>query len=255
MSGRLAVHQQGPVATIVIDHPAKRNAMTADMWRALPPLLASLEADPLVRVVVLTGAGETFCAGADIANLAAIGTETAGANLAVAAEEALAGFAKPTIAAIQGDCIGGGCQLALACDIRLAAPETRFGITPAKLGVIYPMTSIRRLVRVAGVGAAQWLLLSAELVSVERAYELHLVHEVVAELGERTATVASILASRSLLSQVAMKEMIADTDLEPLRVEQWMAQVRESGEAAEGAAAFLARRPPSFPWRYQREPR
>ncbi|HCT76443.1 MAG TPA: enoyl-CoA hydratase [Micromonosporaceae bacterium] len=249
MAGQLTVAIDGPVATVVIDNPAKRNAMTADMWRALPRLLASLEADPLVRVVVLTGAGETFCAGADIANLAAIGTETAGANLAVAAEEALAAFAKPTIAAIRGDCIGGGCQLALACDIRLAAPGTRFGITPAKLGVIYPMTSIRRLVRVAGVGAAQWLLLSAELVDAQRAHHLSLVHEVVAGLGERTATVAGVLASRSLLSQVAMKEMIADGDLEPARVEHWMSQVRESGEAAEGAAAFLARRPPEFPWR------
>jgi enoyl-CoA hydratase/carnithine racemase len=263
VTAQLTVQTAGPVATIRIDHRAKRNAMTAHMWRSLPGLLRQLEEDPAVRVVVLTGAGDTFCAGADIGELAAIGAdraltrkpadaaEAAGINLTVAAEKALAAFAKPTIAAIRGDCVGGGCQLALACDIRLAAHGARFGITPAKLGVIYPPASIARLVAVAGLSAAQWLLLTAELVDAERAAQLRLVHELcpAQALEERTDAVARTLAGRSLLSQVAMKAMLADPQMPEAEIQRWMDTARDSGEAAEGAAAFMARRAPRFPWR------
>jgi enoyl-CoA hydratase/carnithine racemase len=251
----VSVTIDGPIAIVLIDNPAKRNAMTAAMWQALPTLLAQLEDHPGVRVVVLTGSGDVFCAGADIGDLAAIGAQNGAASLAVAAEEALAAFPKPTIAAVNGDCIGGGCQLALACDIRLAAPHARFGITPAKLGIVYPGPSIRRLVRVAGVSAAQWLLLTAELVSADDAYEMRLVHEVPQELGDRVEEVAELLAQRSLLSQVAMKELIAAETTDESRFEHWMAQVRDSGEAAEGAQAFLQRRVPDFPWKPHRPAR
>ncbi|MYS47014.1 enoyl-CoA hydratase/isomerase family protein, partial [Streptomyces sp. SID5998] len=94
------------VATVVVHHPAKRNAMTAGMWRSLPPLLDSLAADPRVRALVLTGAGGTFCAGADISTLR--GSPDEAQRLAVRAEEALAAFPKPTLAAVRGHCVGGG---------------------------------------------------------------------------------------------------------------------------------------------------
>jgi enoyl-CoA hydratase/carnithine racemase len=251
----VSVTIDGPIAIILIDNPAKRNAMTAAMWQALPTLLAQLEDHPGVRVVVLTGSGDVFCAGADIGDLTAIGAQNGGGSLAVAAEEALAAFPKPTIAAVNGDCIGGGCQLALACDIRLAAPHARFGITPAKLGIVYPAPSIRRLVRVAGVSAAQWLLLTAELVSADEAYAMRLVHDVPDPLGDRVEEVAEALAQRSLLSQVAMKELIAAESIDEERMEHWMAQVRDSGEAAEGVQAFLQRRAPDFPWKPHRPAR
>ncbi|WP_020524303.1 enoyl-CoA hydratase/isomerase family protein [Catelliglobosispora koreensis] len=241
----IRVEVAGEVATLWIDNPGKRNAMTAEMWRAVPVVLSGLSG---VRAVVLRGAGTTFCAGADIGALADIGAATAGENLAVAAEEALAAFPAPVIAAIEGDCIGGGCQLALACDLRIAAAGSRFGITPARLGVIYPQTSIRRLTRVAGTAPAQWLLLTGELVSAAQARSFGLVHEVVEDVHARVASLAATLVSRSLLSQVAMKEMLAGP-VSDERAEGWMRLVRDSGEAAEGAAAFLARRKPSFPWR------
>ena len=106
--------------------------MTAGMWRALPPLLATLAADPAVRSLVLTGAGGTFCAGADISTLQGSPEEAQG--LAVRAEEALAAFPKPTLAAMRGHCVGGGGQLAAACDLRFAEEGALFGVTPAKLG-------------------------------------------------------------------------------------------------------------------------
>jgi enoyl-CoA hydratase/carnithine racemase len=132
------------VATVVVHHPAKRNAMTAAMWRALPPLLDTLAADPDVRALVLTGEGGTFCAGADISTLQ--GSPREAQELAVAAEEALAAFPKPTLAAVRGHCVGGGAQLAAACDLRFAQQGALFGVTPAKLGIVYPASSTRRLV-------------------------------------------------------------------------------------------------------------
>ncbi|MEC4021161.1 enoyl-CoA hydratase/isomerase family protein, partial [Streptomyces sp. H27-D2] len=155
------------IATVVISNPAKRNAMSTAMWRALPPLLDELAADDSVRVLVLTGDGDTFCAGADIGSLGEHGQEPQG--LAVAAEDALAAFPKPTLAAVRGYCVGGGCQLATACDLRFAAEGAAFGVTPAKLGIVYPATSTRRLVELVGPSAAKYLLFSAELIDAERA--------------------------------------------------------------------------------------
>ena len=240
----------GAVATITIDNPAKRNAMTAQMWRSLPVLLKEFQNHSTVRVVVLTGAEGTFCAGADIGDLEAIGADNSTANLAVLAEEALASFPKPTVARVEGDCIGGGCQLALACDLRLAAPGARFGLTPARLGVVYPAVSTARLVHTVGLAQAKWLLLTADLVAAGDAARLGLVHEVASDLDARVEAVTATLASRSLLSQAAAKEIMAMSayGIDASRVHHWMTLMRESGEAAEGASAFLERRRPSFPW-------
>ncbi|MFC0599292.1 enoyl-CoA hydratase/isomerase family protein [Streptomyces palmae] len=234
------------VATVVISNPAKRNAMTTGMWRELPAVLDRYAADPGVRALVLTGAGDTFCAGFDIGALA----EEAGVKgLAVEAEEALAAFPKPTLAAVRGSCVGGGCQLAAACDLRFAEEGSRFGVTPARLGVVYPPSSTRRLERLVGPGTAKYLLFSAELIDAQRALRTGLVDEVLpgGTLGERVAEFTAVLASRSQLSQVAAKEFMAGPD-DPARLAYWAEQARHSGEEAEGVAAFLERRPPRFAW-------
>ncbi|MEV5610793.1 enoyl-CoA hydratase-related protein [Streptomyces sp. NPDC052225] len=231
------------IATVVIDHPAKRNAMTDGMWAALPPLLAELATDPAVRALVLTGAGETFCAGADISTLG----KGAAQGLAVAAEDALAAFPKPTLAVVRGYCVGGGSQLAAACDLRFAAEGALFGVTPAKLGIVYPASSTRRLAALVGPATAKYLLFSGELIGTERALRTGLVDEVWdgAELDKRVAEFTRVLASRSLLTQAAAKEFVAgraDRDA------HWAAQARGSGDTAEGVAAFLERRAPRFEW-------
>lgn len=239
------------VATVVIDNPAKRNAMTADMWRALPPLLARLAIDPAVRTLVLTGAGEHFCSGADISQIAEITQDDR--HLSVAAEEALAGFPKPTLAAIRGYCVGGGCQLAAGCDLRFAAEGARFGITPAKIGIVYPAPTTARLIRLIGPASAKYLLYSAELVDTEHALRIGLVDEVAPadRLDDRVAAFAATLASRSQLTQQATKDIIDSImvdDLTDGQVRDWVRQAIDGGEVAEGAAAFLERRPPRFPW-------
>lgn len=233
------------IATVVISNPAKRNAMTADMWRALPGLLGELAADREVRALVLTGAGGTFCAGADISTLREPGDEQQ--SLAVRAEEALAAFPKPTLAAVRGYCVGGGSQLAAACDLRFAAEGALFGVTPAKLGIVYPASSTRRLVSLVGPAAAKYLLFSGELIDTERALRTGLVDEVlpVGELDKRVAEFTRVLVSRSLLTQAAAKEFATgrrDRDA------YWTEQARGSGDTAEGVAAFLERRGPRFTW-------
>ncbi|MGI5347776.1 enoyl-CoA hydratase/isomerase family protein [Streptomyces sp. CA-250714] len=249
------------VATVTIDHPAKRNAMTPDMWRRLPVLLDELAADPGVRVLVLTGADGTFCAGADIGALrdaARSGPdsdEPGGSaareqqTLAVAAEEALAAFPRPTLAVVRGHCVGGGCQLAAACDLRFAAQDALFGITPAKLGIVYAASSTERLVRLVGPATAKFLLYSGELIDAGRALRTGLVDEVHHgdELDKRVAEFARTLTGRSALTQAAAKEF-ADGRTGPDRVEHWQRAAAASGEAAEGVAAFMERRAPRFRW-------
>lgn len=233
------------VATVVISRPAKRNAMTAAMWRALPPLLDGLAADPAVRALVLTGDGGTFCAGADISTLRDSPEEAQG--LAVRAEEALAAFPKPTLAAVRGHCVGGGSQLAAACDLRFAAEGALFGVTPARLGIVYPASSTRRLVSLVGPATAKYLLFSGELIDSARALRTGLVDEVWpdGELDARVAGFTRVLASRSQLTQAAAKEFAAGrTD----RDAHWAEQARAGKDTAEGVAAFLERRRPDFAW-------
>lgn len=238
-TGQVRLAIDGAVATLVIDHPGKRNAMTAAMWLAVPELLKELETDPTVKVVVVEGAGGTFCAGADIGDAAAIaaGGED---SVAVRAELALAAFPKPTLAKIDGFCVGGGCQLAVACDLRFAAEGSRFGITPAKLGIVYPASTTRRLVRLIGPARAKLLLYTGELIDARAAERIGLV-DAVADADALAALVrdtAATIASRSQLSVRAAKSII-DGGEGPAR--------QDPAEVAEGIAAFRERRPPVWP--------
>jgi enoyl-CoA hydratase/carnithine racemase len=237
------------VATVVITNPAKRNAMTAAMWSALPVLLERLAADPAVRVLVLTGAGDTFCAGADISSLRSSLRDGAGdpQALAVAAEEALAAFPRPTLAVVRGYCVGGGSQLAAACDLRFAAEGASFGVTPARLGIVYAASSTRRLVALIGPAATKHLLFSGELIDTARALRTGLVDEVLPAdgLDERVEAYTTTLAARSQLTQAAAKEFAAGRED---RDAYWAEQARRSDDTAEGVAAFLERRAPRFTW-------
>ncbi|MCN0180624.1 enoyl-CoA hydratase/isomerase family protein [Salinispora arenicola] len=248
VDAELLVEVAGPVATVVIRNPTRRNAMTPAMWRRLPGLLDQLGADPAVRAVVLTGADGTFCAGADLGDLDDL-LDAGDASVAVKAEERLAAFAKPTVAAIRGACVGGGCQLAVACDLRIAADDARFGVPPARLGLVYPAPTTRRLARLVGPSTVKHLLFTAELIDAGRALRVGLVDEVLpaAGLDARVGEVTAAVTARSRLSVTAAKEIVdgrADDD----RIAWWHGQVRASGEAREGVAAANERRPPCFPW-------
>src|SRR4051812_39859392 len=148
---RLVASVRGPVATLAIDNPAKRNALDLAMWKAVPELLRSLEAEPEVRVIVIRGAGHAaFASGADIAEFETVRATADGARAYEAANEAafaaVSACRRPVIAMIRGFCLGGGLGLAMACDMRIAANDAVFGIPAARLGLGYPPRAMAQLV-------------------------------------------------------------------------------------------------------------
>jgi enoyl-CoA hydratase/carnithine racemase len=257
MSDLLPVTREGHVARLTIDRPDKRNAMTAAMWAGLPGVLAGLADDPAVRVLVVTGAGPSFCAGADISDLLS-GPSPADPMADVrrdnlAAQAALRDFPKPTVAMIRGHCIGGGVELAASCDLRFADPTAVFGVTPAKVGIVYTPSSTKALIDLVGPAMTKYLLFSGELIDAGTALRAGLVDRLVAaeELEAEVRRFADVLASRSALSQRATKQVIAalttgsDGEAE---VARWYRETIAAGELAEGVAAFAERRTPRFPW-------
>lgn len=244
-----------PVASLVIDHPERRNAMSAAMWGQFAPLLAELATDPTVSVLVVRGAGENFSAGADISDLGNILTGESDGGVMTEAEDALAAFPKLTIAAIDGHCVGGGWEVAGACDVRVCTERSTFGITPSRLGIVYPRSGIERLIAIAGPAVAKHLLFSGELVSAERALAWGLVTTVLPTAGfaDAVAEFAALLSARSQYSIRAMKQIIdasvAGGDVDQI-VAHWLATPSE--DRAIGVDAFLAKRAPEFTWGTER---
>jgi enoyl-CoA hydratase/carnithine racemase len=253
----LVVSRDGHVAVLTIDRPEKRNAMTAGMWAALPGVLTSLAGDPAVRALVVTGAGPSFCAGADISDLlSGADPDDPMADVRrdnLAAQAALREFPKPTVAMIRGHCIGGGVEIAASCDLRFADPTAVFGVTPAKVGIVYTPSSTKALIDLIGPSMTKYLLFSGELIDTPTALRAGLVDRVVAveELETEVHRLADVLASRSALSQRATKEVVAALtaggDGEDVVV-RWYRETITAGELAEGVAAFGERRPPRFGW-------
>ncbi|MEO8267721.1 MAG: enoyl-CoA hydratase-related protein [Ilumatobacteraceae bacterium] len=246
----------GAVATIWLDRPDKRNAMSYAMWESLEEIALHVAADPEVRVVVVRGAGDHFCAGADITelNVQRGVDQRSFAEVNLAAETALATIPKPTVAFISGDCIGGGCALAIDCDLRVAISGARFGITPARLGIVYPSASLERATHLLGPAATKRLLFTGDLIDTGEALRLGLVDEVVetATGEERLATLTGVLADRSLLTQAATKAMVADVvtygHVRPDVERAWNQTAAASGDGTEGIAAFVQKRTPRFTW-------
>ncbi|MFD8700684.1 enoyl-CoA hydratase/isomerase family protein [Kitasatospora purpeofusca] len=241
------------VAVLEFDRPHRRNAVTLAIWQALPQVLKRLAEEPGVRALLVTGAGGTFSAGADIDELAAVYGDPDRADayhaVNVAAEEALAAFPHPTLAVVHGACVGGGCQLAVACDLRFVAEDARLGITPAKLGVVYPAVPTLRLARLVGPARAKYLLFSGELLSAPEAAALGLAERVLpaAELDAVAMEFARVLTTRSPQTIGAVKAALA---VPPERAAEalapWERRSREAPDVREGLAAFLERRPPRF---------
>ena len=249
---RAALGEDG-IAVLTLDRQAKRNALTSAMWAALPGLLERLAAEPGLRVLLLTGAGESFSAGADIAELREVYADPDSADayhaVNVRAEEALAAFPRPTLAVVRGACVGGGCQLAVACDLRFAEPGARLGITPAKLGIVYPAVPTARLARLLGPARAKYLLFSGELLTAAQALAFGLVEEVAEDVERRALEFARLLAQRSAQTQGAVKQVVAAVveGRDPqAAAAPWERASRTAPDVAEGLAAFLQRRPPNF---------
>jgi enoyl-CoA hydratase/carnithine racemase len=253
----LVVSRDGGIVTVRMDRPDKHNAISFAMWTAFGRLMPVLAADEGVDVVVLRGTpGGPFSAGADISEFTTLRSDPEGARRyseAVAAGEgALIAFPKPTIALVQGFAIGGGTQVAVACDLRVCDTTSRFGVTPAKLGIVYALGSTARLVETVGAAWARWILLTGDLLDASAALRIGLVHEVLEPdaVEERAYALARTLASRARISLTGGKALIdrahagrldEDDDVQDLYARSW-----GSREYAEGVAAFLAKRAPDF---------
>ena len=251
--------RDGEVARLTFARPEKMNAITYGMWAAVPDVVAEVEADPAVKVLVVRGAGEHFSAGADISEFRELRTTAEGAasydKAVEGAVAALTAMRKPSVAMIQGNCIGGGCQVAVACDFRFAAEDARFGITPAKLGIVDHFDSTRQLVSLVGPAHAKYFLLSGELVSAARAREIGLLNDVFAPgtLEESTSEFVRTLCTRSQASIRGMnriiEKIVAGQETSDAEVEEIRSEALHGEDYAEGVAAFLERRPPRFTFR------
>jgi enoyl-CoA hydratase/carnithine racemase len=246
------VETAGPVATLTIDRPDKRNALSFDMWSSIPGLLGSL--DSTTRVLLIQG-GEHFSAGADIAEFETLRSGAEGAtrysDAVHAAERAIAEFPVPTIAVINGFCIGGGCEIALACDLRIAADNARFGITPAKLGIVYNFTSTKQLVDAVGKAWAKQILVTGDIIDAATALRIGLVNELhpAGSLEARAKELADTIASRAQVSVRGAKTIInriADGQHEDDSIRALYDEAVHSADYAEGVRAFLEKRAPKF---------
>ena len=249
------VDTENGVAVLTIDRPEKRNALSGQVRAELIAALDALRDDESVRVLVVTGAGEkAFVAGADIGEFAQrTPLEQRAAMTGRRVFDEIAAYPKPVIAMINGYCLGGGCELALACDVRIAADTAKLGQPEINLGIIPGGGGTQRLPRVVGMGQAMRLVLSGELVDAAEALRIGLVDVVhpAAELRERTMTFARAMAEKSPVALRMAKSAVraaAEMPLDAgLRYEtELFVTAFGSDDKREGIAAFLEKRPARF---------
>ena len=255
---RVMVRLDGSTLHIVFNHPARHNALSVDMWGAVPPLLEQAERDERVRLVVFSGAGEkAFVSGADISQFEdQRAAAEAVKHYEALAEDALTGihrFSKPTLACIRGWCIGGGLNVAIACDIRIAASDAVFAIPAARLGLGYRYSALKNLVDLIGVGAAKDLFYTARRIDAAEALRLGLVSRVSAPdaLPALLAEYSGSIGENAPLTLFAAKAIVGEIlkpspELDAARCTQLILRCFESEDYAEGRRAFMDKRKPIF---------
>jgi enoyl-CoA hydratase/carnithine racemase len=255
MSAILLQRPEPRLAIVTINRPLKRNALNGEAWRDLGDAFRALRTDPSLRTIILTGAGGAFCAGDDIQAFAAVRDDPPARQAywdhIMACYAAVSASRVPVVAAVSGPSVGGGCTLALRCDFRIADPTARFGVPPAKLGLVYPPDSTQLLVATAGPQVAKRMLYTGELIGAQQALDCGLADQVVPDaLAAARAFVAPMLeaapisvAAAKLACDGAMAGRMAEV------AEQVMAlsnQADASEDYLEGVRAFAAKRRPVF---------
>jgi enoyl-CoA hydratase/carnithine racemase len=259
MDDALRVEVSGDVATLTLNRPETKNALTLAMWSTLPGLLAEVAADRAAKVLVVRGAGGTFAAGANIGEFETVyatpESTRAYFDRVGEAMEALAAFEKPTIAMIEGACVGGGLGLALACDLRIAAADARLALTPAKLGLVYSLPDTRRLVQAVGPSRAKDILFTGRLIGAEEALAIGLVDALQtpdaleAAVADKTAQIAAASQWTARRAK-AIVGLIADGETgDTEETTRWLIEAVEGEDFREGRDAFLAKGKPVFPFR------
>jgi len=253
----IVVERAGAVATVRLNRPAVLNALNLQMLDELSGAFAELDADEDVRVVILTGTGpKAFAAGADISELNALPSARAGeaqARKGQALTRALERMHVPVIAAVNGFALGGGCELAMACDIRIAGENARFGQPEVNLGILPGYGGTQRTARLVGEGMAMYLCLTGELIDAAEALRIGLVQRVVPfdELQAEAQRIAGLIASKAPLAVGAAKRAVAAAGSlsldDGLALEaQLFGRAVMTDDFREGSKAFLEKRKPDF---------
>jgi len=257
-SGKLLASVADGVGLVTFNQPERRNAMSVAMWDGLAAILDGWDSDPAVRVAVMTGAGgKAFVSGADISEFGERRGSAAAQReydaLTRRGTDALARFAKPLVARIQGFCLGGGLGIAMAADLRVAAEGSSFGIPAARLGIIYGFGMTRRLVSLVGPAQAKLLLLTGERIPTAEALRIGLVDRVVpaSELAAAVDALARSIAGNAPLSVCGNKLVIEQALRDPgardmAAVDAAVAACFDSADYREGRTAFMEKRRPVF---------
>lgn len=258
MAGKIHIQNDGGVATLTIDNEEKRNALTLAMTRDALDAIREMDADPAVRVVVITGAGtKAFCSGADISEFEKLRSDAEASRRyveeAAAFYETLKTLSKPTIARIAGSCMGGGVILAACCDLRVASEPVSFAITAAKLGIGFTFDFTRRLVELTGAARAKEILFTGARFNAQAARDRGLVEFVAKpeELDQMTYGLAREIAANAPLTIRAIKTNIQQLRLPPQERDLALIQAHidacnASADFREGQAAFREKRQPQF---------
>lgn len=257
MTASIRLDVAAPLSEIVLNKPAKRNALSVDMWSAIPALVTQAVNDPETKVLLIHGGDAgAFAAGADISEFeetyATKQSAKAAGDAIAAALNALENCPKPTIAAIEGACVGGGVSLAMACDLRVASARSKFGVTPGKLGLVYPAGDTRRLLQAIGPGATKDILFTGRIFLAPEAKEMTLIDRLVddGQALEAARAFASEISAISQWSTRATKEMIKGLQSGWLDTSSDAADLFLDGFSNEdfqdGYRAFLEKRAPNF---------
>ena len=256
MTERLIAKKEGALGWIVFNNPDRRNAVSIDMWEAIPSVLDDFEKDSSIRVVVLAGAGDkAFISGADISQFEKQRSSKEAVqryeDISEAAQAKLAGCEKPVVAMIRGYCLGAGVNVANSCDLRIAADDARFGIPAGKMGLGYRATSMQKLVDAVGAPFAREIMLTARHFTAAEAYHMGLVQRVVpaAELETFTRKYCEDIAANAPLTLRAAKRTIREVSKREYDAElcrSWVRECFESEDYAEGRRAFMEKRKPQF---------
>ena len=249
---------EGSIAYLIFNNPEKHNAVSLEMWDATDAILDEFEFNSDIRVVVLTGAGgKSFVSGADISKFekergSAEATKHYNTRIR-AIYERIAHFPKPTIAQVDGYCIGGGLNLAVCCDIRICSKKSKFAMPAAKLALGYPFPAIHRLINAIGASIAKYLMFTAERIDAETAYRMGFVQAVHDEstLEQEVASLASQIGNNAPLTVKAMKYIATQVLSEPQHrdldhCDELVNACFTSDDYKEGRTAFMEKRAPQF---------
>lgn len=258
MENKMLLEKDGALGWIVFNRPEKRNALNLEMWKTIPEYIEELNHDKNIRVILFRGAGnEAFVAGADISEFKELrGSVESGKKYNDTTEQAFRSIRnsiKPVIAMIRGFCIGGGCAIALNCDLRIAADDATFGIPPAKLGLSYGYENVQQVINVVGASHAKEILYTARTYHADEALRIGLIHQkvYVDELYDYTNKYAQKIAQNAPLSisavKIAINEHLKSPEKRELqKIEDAMNLCFDSEDYKEGYTAFLEKRKPIF---------